>query len=262
MKNQVKLLFVFLLLSGIFSSAYGQDSRVKNYASQMARKLMKSTSPNTGYNPHYYIYDVDYSFFSQSYTIKMSAIWKGKLCLLCEGEETFEIKGRLTVKKDGSSYNFYETDRNSAVRGALTPSKIEMYGVLIDSFAETNTSTSSYTNTSTYNYSSSSNKRRIYVKNDCNETIKIAIRYRYNDDDWATKYWFEVEPNKGSYLYFSNGNKLSSNNGIVYVYAQSYSYSWSGDESRKVGSQYYDMRKYDMNIDADGDYVVNLNCNN
>lgn len=252
MKNQIQLLFVSLFLCGLTTSQ-AQDYKVKQYASQMAKKLMKATSPNTGYSPSYYIYDVDYSSFSQSYLIKMSAIWKGKLCLLCDGEETFEIKGRLTVKKDGSSYNFYETERNSAVRGALTPNKIEMYGQLVEAFSET--STTNYTH-NTYS------QRKVYVRNECGESIKVAIRYRYNDDDWTTNYWFEVKPNGGSYLYYNNGSKLTSNNSIVYFYAKSNNYYWSGDKSRKVGTEYYKMREYTMTVDSDGDFVLRLNCNN
>lgn len=119
-------------------------------------------------------------------------------------------------------------------------------------------------NTSTYKYpNNSSSKRQIYFKNECGYKVKLAFRYRYDNENWVTKSWYTFDPNENSFL-SSNGNRLETNNRTIYYYAEmtDYNYSWKGDESRLVGNEYYDMRKATLEIDSDGDYVLSINCNN
>ncbi|WP_422103821.1 hypothetical protein [Winogradskyella sp.] len=104
--------------------------------------------------------------------------------------------------------------------------------------------------------------RNIYFKNACGSDIKLALRYRYNGKDWTTKSWYHIDGNEKTYL-SSNGIKLSTENSIVYVYAYTpyNTHKWSGDDSRYIDGKLYKMRKYEMEIDADGDYYIDLNCN-
>ncbi|GAA3614845.1 hypothetical protein Q4Q39_02440 [Flavivirga amylovorans] len=110
---------------------------------------------------------------------------------------------------------------------------------------------------------STSTSKQIYFKNTCSSDIKLAVRYRYNDESWTTKYWYNIDGNERTYL-SSNGNRLTTNNSIVYIYAKipGENYEWSGEKSRYINGEYYDMMEYEMNIDSDGDYYISLNCLN
>ncbi len=108
-----------------------------------------------------------------------------------------------------------------------------------------------------------SSKKKIYFKNKCSDNLKLAIRYRYNDDSWITKSWYSFDGNEGSYL-SSGGINLRTNNSIVYIYAEipNGNYTWIGDHSKSINGKYYKMREYKMTIDSDGDYYISLNCSN
>lgn len=220
----------------------------------MAKRLMKKISPNTGYDYQSFVYDVDYSSYSKKYLITMSAFWKGKLCLLCTGEETFEIKGKLSVKRDGSNYSFFETERNDAVKGALTQDQIEMIGDLIDIASEVMQETE---------VEPASSGHQIKFNNKCHRKISLAIEYRYNSKDWTTKYWYSIDPYENTFL-SSNGNILKTNNRIIYYYATipDTEFKWSGNESRYFDGNYYKMKEYTMTQDADGNLVISLTCSN
>jgi hypothetical protein len=114
-----------------------------------------------------------------------------------------------------------------------------------------------------WDLNSISNQKQIYFKNECKYKLKLAICYRYNDVEWTTKYWYSIDAFKGTYL-ASDGVRLKTNNSIVYIYAEIIggTAKWTGDVRTYFDGQYYNMLKYEMTVDSDGDYYISLSCSN
>jgi hypothetical protein len=108
-------------------------------------------------------------------------------------------------------------------------------------------------------------QRQLYVKNNCSQPIRLALRYRNPADNWETIGWWSFEADEGSYL-ASNGERIRSNNSVFYYYAEvttsGADYSWSGDESREFSGRTLPMRKTELSPDSDGNYTLSLSCTN
>lgn len=170
--------------------------------------------------------------------------------------------GTTTSHPTYNADNFYiSIDEN----GNYSITNIDDAGVSAKTYIEQIEGTYSIKNfLEDFDWSLNSNPdRKIYFKNQCNDNLTLAIRYRSNDNDWTTKSWYTFDADKGAYLN-SNGNRLKTNNSTIYIYAEipNTNYTWSGNKSRSIDGTYYDMREYEMTIDSDGDYYISLNCTN
>ena len=114
-KSIVTALFALLFAS---TGLFAQGVKAEMFATEVAKRLMLSISPNRGNSPSAYVYNWDYSTYESRYTIKFSATWHARKCWMCDGEALFEVIGYLEVGRDGSSPLFTETSRNQAVRDA------------------------------------------------------------------------------------------------------------------------------------------------
>jgi len=99
----------------------------------------------------------------------------------------------------------------------------------------------------------------IYLENQCDKTIKFALKYKTTYGTWKTNGWWEMKPNKGSYL-SSNGTKLTSNSSIAYFYAETTSGDivWKGDDA----TEYFDGETLHMQkqVDSYGSMDFLLTC--
>ena len=101
----------------------------------------------------------------------------------------------------------------------------------------------------------------IYLENQCDKSIRFALKYQTIQGKWETDGWWEMKPNKGSYL-SSNGTKITSNNSIAYFYAETIDNSivWKGDDTTTYfdGETLYMKKK----IDSSGSLDFILTCGN
>ncbi|GAB4541261.1 MAG: hypothetical protein Tsb0014_33020 [Pleurocapsa sp.] len=112
-------------------------------------------------------------------------------------------------------------------------------------------------NISTNNSSSSSSgARRFHVKNSCDRTVAIALRYLDTNNNWVSNGWWTIKPGKSTYL-----GKAFSNNSIFYFYAETAKSSnkikWAGNENKVLNGRTLPMRKAN---DTEGDLNLNLTC--
>ena len=101
----------------------------------------------------------------------------------------------------------------------------------------------------------------IKVKNNCNETMEVAIYYKPFDKTYFTpKGWWKIKPSDNVKLY-SNSKPLTTKSAIIYFYAESaYGDKYKIEGYKKV---YFNGESYWMKevIDKEGATNIILNCN-
>eukprot|EP00562_Extubocellulus_spinifer_P003270 CAMPEP_0178488976 /NCGR_PEP_ID=MMETSP0696-20121128/10138_1 /TAXON_ID=265572 /ORGANISM="Extubocellulus spinifer, Strain CCMP396" /LENGTH=462 /DNA_ID=CAMNT_0020116763 /DNA_START=6 /DNA_END=1394 /DNA_ORIENTATION=+ len=103
----------------------------------------------------------------------------------------------------------------------------------------------------------------MYLKNDCKDSISVAIRYLdYYTNEWTSKCWYNLESGQGFYV-ASGGARLETTNTVWYTYAESESATWSGNDSdsitRTCGGESLPMKRKDY-VDSDGDLYARFTC--
>jgi len=99
----------------------------------------------------------------------------------------------------------------------------------------------------------------IYVKNNCSQTMRLAIQYLpANKNEVATEYWWKFKPGRSAYLY-SNDTKLLTTSSALYYYA----IGENGYEIDGYHKVFFDGKKRWMKklVDKSGDTDIVLNCN-
>lgn len=94
------------------------------------------------------------------------------------------------------------------------------------------------------------------VINVCGQEIAIAVRYKATSG-WTTTSFVNVRAGG------SRDRVASTNNSIIYFYAQSLSgkHKWAGDVNHKVDGQVYGMKKKQLELDSERNrYVLSLSC--
>lgn len=79
--------------------------------------------------------------------------------------------------------------------------------------------------------------------NNCDDSVRLAVRYRNLDGDWVSRGWWEAEPGEKFYL-SHRGRKLSSDNAIWFYYAECLNKScqWEGDHPARLRNRQLMMR--------------------
>lgn len=107
--------------------------------------------------------------------------------------------------------------------------------------------------------------RYLYLVNRCNETVSVALRYRDLSGNWITRSWFVV--NAGISTYPTHQHvRLVTDNSTVYYVAYSKHWRWAGRDGNTDDRKYWiegkvhHFRRYRVQIDSDGDFVLPINC--
>jgi len=110
--------------------------------------------------------------------------------------------------------------------------------------------------------------RSLSVENDCDQSFRIALTYLTLNGSWETLHWWSFQPRKAEILSKSNSAKITTNNKVIYFYAETLAkdYFWRGSKSERadrtfvVDREKYRFRKYTMTIDRSGSFQASLNC--
>jgi uncharacterized membrane protein len=106
---------------------------------------------------------------------------------------------------------------------------------------------------------------RVFVANRCKYPVRIAVRYQNLSGDWQTGGWWSFEGGEVSRI-TRDGTEVRTSNGIMYVYAKikdGYPAGvWSGEEYRQFKNESLPMQERNLSRDKDGDYIVELTCDN
>lgn len=105
---------------------------------------------------------------------------------------------------------------------------------------------------------------RLYVRNNCRYSIIVGVQYQALDNSSQSAGWWTVNASKGRYLSTSDG-AIRMKSGGLYYYAESKKgqphVSWEGDYKIRYGSASYNSRHIVLELDAEHDYTLALNCN-
>jgi hypothetical protein len=123
------------------------------------------------------------------------------------------------------------------------------YTNLISSTSSTTTSTSSTSSSTASHY-------KLKFRNKCNKPVKVLIRYLDDNDDWKSKGWWEIAPNKTVYV-------EDSSNRIFYYYAKTTDGKlvWSDNENKRTyKGKKYGFRKLEKSNSDYGSWISNITC--
>jgi len=98
------------------------------------------------------------------------------------------------------------------------------------------------------------------VANRCGQSIIFAVRYKTSSGAWTTSPFIGINGND------TKNNVVSTNNSIIYYYAESMSEThktrWSGDHNATIDGKVYAMKRKALTLNADQNrYRLSLNCN-
>ena len=101
---------------------------------------------------------------------------------------------------------------------------------------------------------------RLYVSNECNRGLRLAVKYRDISNSWQVIGWWNFEPKTSRYLAFETGEFALTTSSILFYYAESIDGTlfW-GDEGNEVA---FEGRKLPMAQleDKSGDTEWTLRC--
>jgi len=105
----------------------------------------------------------------------------------------------------------------------------------------------------------------IYLHNNCYQKVNVAIRYMDpNSRVWKSRCWYNLDPSR-AYFTTNNGQRISTNNSVIYVYAKSSTVTWTTGTSthpnirRICDGTYLSMFAWDYR-DTDNDFNVEFTC--
>jgi len=105
----------------------------------------------------------------------------------------------------------------------------------------------------------------IYLSNNCYQKVNVAIRYMDpNSRVWKSRCWYNLDPSR-AYFTTNNGQRISTNNSVIYVYAKSSTVTWTTGTSthpnirRICDGTYLSMFAWDYR-DTDNDFNVEFTC--
>ena len=100
---------------------------------------------------------------------------------------------------------------------------------------------------------------RLTAHNNCEQSIKLAIRYLDTSGEWVTRAWYEIPGNGPSDLLTSSGTVATTEADFYYLYALSEdgTYEWDGDHNFPVTGRTIGMLRID---DDSGDREFSLTC--
>ncbi|MBC8756078.1 DUF1036 domain-containing protein [Kordia sp. YSTF-M3] len=132
------------------------------------------------------------------------------------------------------------------------------YTSLISSTASTSTTTNTSSSSSSSSSSSTVEHYRLKFRNKCNKPVKVLIRYLNFEDEWKSKGWWEIAPNKTVYV-------EDSKNRIFYFYAKTTDGKlvWSDkDNKRDFKGKKYGFRKLEKSNSDYGSWISDITCTN
>lgn len=108
------------------------------------------------------------------------------------------------------------------------------------------------------------NLKSVHFKNNCPSPVKLAMRYRNENENWVTGGWWHFDGREGAHLRRSSTNsRVLTNNSVVYYYAQTTGgrrAKWSGDATRRFGNTTLPMKRKKMPQNRKGTYMLSINC--
>lgn len=113
--NSVSGIIALFVIFAINTQCVAQSTILaEQYAYDASAKMMRSYCPQSGTDASVYVSKVEYDYTNDRYYMKITAIWYGKPCWLCDAG-TFRIEGILQVNHNGSNASFNPTYKNSFV---------------------------------------------------------------------------------------------------------------------------------------------------
>jgi uncharacterized membrane protein len=108
------------------------------------------------------------------------------------------------------------------------------------------------------------NLKSLHFKNNCPSPVKLAVRYRDENENWVTGGWWRFDGREGAHLRRSSTNsRVLTNNSIVYYYAETTGgkrATWSGNTAKRFGNTTLPMKRKEMRQNSDGTYLLSINC--
>ena len=103
----------------------------------------------------------------------------------------------------------------------------------------------------------------IFIKNNCDRPIKLAIRYKTMLGNWTNEGWWNFEPHEQNFLLL-NKEQVQTDSRIFYFYAETMDgiYKWSGNETLKLkNGESLRMKKSNFKIGSCGNiFELGINC--
>jgi hypothetical protein len=110
---------------------------------------------------------------------------------------------------------------------------------------------------------------RIFIQNNCESQIKIAVRFKSTAEEWTTAGWYRFDGKEAAVIRKS-GSAARSRNSVFYYYAEGVrdgkKITWRGrddDENARsydVDGERYRFRRYVTEKDNAGDWRLALKC--
>ncbi|WP_430408779.1 PDZ domain-containing protein [Kordia sp.] len=253
---KIKIIFIILLL---FShTVYGQSNKeeARGFIGSIASLVYGFAWPTATFER----WDInDVSRLSNGLDLKVKFTGKSILGHKLWVVMKFEFR-------NGSFHDIKVSNHNAvfvepfALTGALTEL---MADLLSENSSSSSYSNNSYTNTEkeVLPYYST---RNIKFKNNCGYSVKVWIRYQNEYGNWVTDGVWDIDGNKSFFLSNENSKNIKLSSSVFYYFAEipDRNYSWHGDYSNYFGDDRLAMRKQILSKDTDGNYFININCNN
>lgn len=96
--------------------------------------------------------------------------------------------------------------------------------------------------------------------NKCSEPIRLVLEYLDFRETWKMDGWWKIDPGKKAFLQTSNGEPLRFTNSIIYFYAKSDSWVWSGQRHEDFNDQILPMREQKLKPDGADDWTLPVSC--
>lgn len=100
----------------------------------------------------------------------------------------------------------------------------------------------------------------IYIKNECDRSIQVAIRYYTFDNEWKTKAWWPLAPGESAYV-------AETRNAVFYIYAETTDSTgeilyWGGENFTSIPGrdEKFGFIEYEIPLETWGDIQLPLNC--
>lgn len=195
-----------------------------------------------GRNVNVELVQCEFNNYSKEFRLKVEIYWSGSVF----DSEKYNSDGIMKISSNGSRSQYSETYANQNLKDWKG---LRTFLGGVNSIMELGA------------LERETNQRLgfpIRFENRCDKTLKLAIRYLKNNDEWETKHWWEFEAGEKSML-LSNGEKIRTNNSIIYFYAQTSDgrIKTSGDFPVKINGKEYKMKKLE---DDEGTTDISLAC--
>lgn len=226
-------------------SSYEFD-KAEYYAEQAGKKIISEYGG--GRDKRIKLRNCQYNSYSKIYDLAIEIYWNGSTFR----DNNYNVDGKLKLNADGTGAKFSQTYASDSVKDMNFWRNMLVGAVVLGSLSSESNSSSHISN----NTSSSERGYGIIVNNKCHKKVDIAIHYKNMSGNWVSDGWWNLSPYESTYL-GDGGNRIKTNQPVMYYYAKSHNGEWTGNYPRTFQGTTYDMVKI---TDNDGDTEFSLTC--